>query len=161
MRVHPTLRHPIAGQFQSTGALPDLKSLAVAPHSRQVPLRIGVPPGMFEQKTEPLLPRREFLRRLLGSFCVTLLIAGGSLAAGSVGYHVFGERGWIDAFLNASMILGGMGPVDPMKTVAGKLFAACYALYSGIAFLSMAAVITAPIAHRFIHQFHLASDDDA
>jgi hypothetical protein len=116
---------------------------------------------MFEHREEPLLPRRQFLRRMLGSFCVTLLIAGGSLAGGSVGYHVVGELGWIDSFLNASMILGGMGPVDPMRTSAGKLFAAFYALYSGIAFLSMMAVITAPVAHRFIHQFHLASDDDS
>ena len=116
---------------------------------------------MFEHKKEKLLPRREFLRRMLGSFCVTLLIAGGSLAGGSVGYHVFGDLGWIDSFLNASMILTGMGPVDPMKTVPAKLFAAFYALYSGIAFLSMVAVITAPVAHRFVHKFHLASDDDA
>jgi hypothetical protein len=116
---------------------------------------------MFEHRKEPLLSRRGFLRRMLGSFCVALMIAGGSLAGGSVGYHLFGELDWIDSFLNASMILGGMGPVDPMRTVAGKLFAAFYALYSGIAFLSMMAVITAPVAHRFIHQFHLASDDDA
>ena len=116
---------------------------------------------MFEHRKEPLLPRRAFVRRMAGSFCVVLLIAGGSVAAGSFGYHVFGELAWIDSFLNAAMILTGMGPVDPMRTTAGKLFAACYALYSGIAFLSMMAVIVAPVAHRFIHKFHLASDDDA
>jgi hypothetical protein len=116
---------------------------------------------MFEHRKEALLPRREFIRRMLGSFCMTLLIAGVSLTGGSIGYHICGGLGWIDSFLNASMILTGMGPVDPMETDAGKLFAAFYALYSGIAFLSMVAVIVAPIAHRLIHQFNLASDDDA
>ncbi len=116
---------------------------------------------MFEHRKEPLLSRGEFVRRMLGSCRVALLIAAGSLAVGSTGYHVFGQLAWVDAFLNASMILTGMGPVDPMRTTGGKLFAACYALYSGIAFLSMMAVILAPIAHRAIHKFHLASEEDA
>lgn len=115
---------------------------------------------MFEHRRDQLLPRRDFYLRLLGSFLLTLLIAGLSLAVGSVGYHVWGELGWLDAFHNASMILTGMGPVNPMTTSAGKLFASCYALYSGIAFLSMIAVITAPIAHRMLHKFHLADEDE-
>jgi len=116
--------------------------------------------GMYEHRNDDLLPRRDFYFRLMGSFLVTLLIAGGSLAIGSAGYHVWGRLDWLDAFHNASMILTGMGPVNPMTTAAGKLFASCYALYSGIAFLSMIAVITAPIAHRMLHKFHLAGDDE-
>src|SRR5262249_31988070 len=115
---------------------------------------------MFEHRQDELLPRRKFYFRLLGSFLVTLLIAGLSLVIGSVGHHIWGGLGWLDAFHNASMILTGMGPVNPMTSVAGKLFASCYALYSGIAFLSMVAVITAPIAHRMLHRFHLAGDDE-
>lgn len=115
---------------------------------------------MFEHRQDALLSRAKFYFRLLGSLLVTLLIAGGSLAIGSVGYHVWGGLDWLDAFHNASMILTGMGPVNQMATPAGKLFASCYALYSGIAFLSMIAVITAPIAHRMLHRFHLASEDD-
>ncbi len=115
---------------------------------------------MFEHRQDDLLPRREFYLRILGSFSVTVLIAGASLAIGSAGYHIWGGLDWLDAFHNASMILTGMGPVNPMTNAAGKLFASCYALYSGIAFLSMIAVITAPIAHRMLHKFHLASEDD-
>ena len=115
---------------------------------------------MFEHRQEALLTRAQFLRRILGSLGVTLLIAGASLAVGTTGYHLWGELPWLDSFLNASMILTGMGPVDPMTTVHGKLFASFYALYSGIAFLSMAAVIIAPIAHRILHKFHLAEEDE-
>jgi hypothetical protein len=115
---------------------------------------------MFEHRQEALLTRAQFVRRILGSFGVTLVIAGASLAVGTIGYHVWGELPWLDSFLNASMILTGMGPVDPMTTVHGKLFASFYALYSGIAFLSMAAVIIAPIAHRILHKFHLAEEDE-
>jgi hypothetical protein len=129
---------------------------ACKPNDRQVGYHID----MFEHREEPLLSRREFARRMLGCIGLASSIAAGSLAGGSIGYHIFGELAWIDSFLNASMILTGMGPVDPMRTASGKLFAAFYALYSGIAFLSMMAVITAPVAHRILHQFHLASDDD-
>lgn len=114
---------------------------------------------MFEHKTEPLLSRREFFARLARSFGVTLLIVAFSLALGSAGYHYFGQLSWVDAFLNAAMILTGMGPVDRMETSAGKLFAAFYALYSGIAFLSIVATILGPIAHRLMHKFHLEDDD--
>jgi hypothetical protein len=72
-----------------------------------------------------------------------------------LGYHVFGSLHWIDALLNASMILTGMGPVDPMQTVAGKLFASCYALFSGIVFITTAGVLLAPVVHRVLHRFHL------
>lgn len=116
---------------------------------------------MFESRTDPLLPLGEFYLRLGRSFLVMLAIVAVSLGLGSAGYHFFGHLAWIDALLNAAMILTGMGPVDPMQTTAGKLFAAAYALYSGIAFLTMMAVLAAPVVHRFMHQFHLEEEDDA
>ena len=95
---------------------------------------------MYERRTEALLPRRLFFKRLGRSCAASLVIVALSLLIGSSGYHVFGQLPWIDALLNASMILTGMGPVDPMTSTRGKLFASFYALYSGIAFLSMAEV---------------------
>jgi hypothetical protein len=89
------------------------------------------------------------------AFLVTLLIVGVSLAIGTVGYSYFLQMPLVDGLINAAMILTGMGPVDKMETTAGKLFATVYALYSGLAFLSMVAIIIAPIYHRFLHQFHL------
>ena len=114
---------------------------------------------MFESKSEPLLPRSAFYQRLARSFVIMLGIVAASLGLGSVGYHYFGKLAWVDALLNAAMILTGMGPVDPMTTTAGKLFATAYALYSGIAFLSTIAVLIFPIAHRFMHKFHLDDDE--
>ena len=95
---------------------------------------------MFESKTDLLLSRAEFLARMGRSLGGTLLIVACSLLLGGAGYHVFGQLPWIDAVLNAAMILTGMGPVDPLRTTAGKLFATFYCLYSGIAFLTMMAV---------------------
>lgn len=78
-----------------------------------------------------------------------------SIGLGTVGYNLFGGLKWIDAFLNASMILTGMGPVDHIETASGKLFSAFYALFSGVAFLTFIAVLFAPIYHRFMHKLHL------
>lgn len=114
---------------------------------------------MFEQRQEPPLTRTAFLLRMAGSFGLTLLIVAASLIFGGAGYHYFGDLPWLDALLNAAMILTGMGPVDPMHTAAGKVFAIVYALYSGIAFLSMIAVLMAPIIHRVLHRFHYPLDD--
>ena len=110
---------------------------------------------MYEHHTAPLLPRRLFWRRMLrhGGMALAAMIV--SLFAGTAGYHLFGELPWVDALENASMILGGMGPVDPIKSTAGKLFASGYALYSGVFFLLIAGVLLAPVFHRLIHHFHL------
>lgn len=116
---------------------------------------------MFEKKHEPLLDRTAFALRLGRSCGVTLLIVATSLAVGSLGYRYFGQLDWIDALLNAAMILTGMGPVNAMTSIEGKLFATFYALYSGVAFLSMMAVILAPLIHRLLHKFHLDAQDDA
>src|SRR5262245_31186146 len=115
---------------------------------------------MFETKGDELLPRHEFMLRMLRSSGVAMGIVVLSLGAGSVGYHVFGGLPWIDSLLNASMILTGMGPVDPMTTPAGKLFATFYALYSGVAFLTLMAVLLAPLLHRAMHRFHLDEESD-
>lgn len=81
-----------------------------------------------------------------------------SLIVGMLGYHVFENLSWLDSLLNASMILSGMGPVNPVQTDAGKLFASFYALYSGIVPLAAAGVLAAPIFHRFLHHFHLEDE---
>jgi hypothetical protein len=114
---------------------------------------------VFEHFTQPLLRPRHFYRRLArhAAFATVLIIL--SLALGTFGYHWLGELGWVDALLNASMILTGMGPVNPMHTTAAKLFAAAYALFSGVAFLSMAGVLFAPAVHRFLHRLHLDEQD--
>jgi hypothetical protein len=112
----------------------------------------------YEQKHQPLAPPWVFLRRVLRSFLVTLTIVAVSLSIGTLGYHYFGNLAWLDALLNAAMILTGMGPVDRMETSAGKLFSTFYALFSGIVFLTLVAVMAAPIYHRFMHQFHLETE---
>jgi hypothetical protein len=115
---------------------------------------------MFENKTEPVISRRRFYHRMSRAFGVTLLIVASSVAMGAAGYHYIAGLPWIDALLNAAMILTGMGPVDVLKTTAAKLFATFYALYSGVAFLSMMAVLLAPIIHRAMHTFHLDTEDE-
>lgn len=115
---------------------------------------------MFEHKTQPLAPRHKFFIRLARHFCWTLLIVGFSLAMGSCGYHFIAGLDWIDSFHNASMILTGMGPLNPMPSVPAKLFSSFYALYSGVAFLTMVATLLAPVAHRFMHRLHLEFEEE-
>jgi hypothetical protein len=116
---------------------------------------------MYEHKSKPLLSRGAFYARMVRSMAAVAGIIVFSLLLGSAGYHCFGGLPWIDAMLNASMILTGMGPVDPLKTNSAKLFATFYSLYSGVAFLTMMAVLVAPLLHRFLHKFHLeVSEDD-
>lgn len=115
---------------------------------------------MFEHYREPLLPRRAYLLRLLNGSLIAFSIVAFSLGLGVLGYHYICHLRWVDALLNASMILTGMGPVDPMTTVGAKLFASFYALFSGVAFLTMVGVLFAPVVHRFFHRFHLDIVDD-
>lgn len=112
----------------------------------------------FEQMSMPLLPRRMFYRRVGRYVAAAGLLIGVSWLIGILGYKVLESMSWIDAILNSAMILGGMGPVNPLQTDAGKLFASLYALFSGMIFLVGAGLVVAPIAHRLLHQFHL--DDD-
>ena len=110
---------------------------------------------MFEHRSQPLLDLGTFLKRLGGTAALGLGLIAVSLFIGMLGYHVFERLSWIDAFLNASMLLGGMGPVEQPQTYAGKLFAGLYALYCGLAVIAVAAIILAPIVHRLLHGFHL------
>ena len=112
----------------------------------------------FERRHEPVLPIPLFIRRLARWSAVAGVILLGSLALGVCGYHFLEGFPWIDALLNASMILGGMGPVAPLRTSAGKLFASFYALYSGLAIISIAGVLLAPLVHRFLHKFHIEAE---
>src|SRR5258707_5562637 len=109
----------------------------------------------FERRQESLLPRPLFLRRMVRWGVAAGVVLFGSLALGVVGYHFIEGLPWLDSLLNASMILGGMGPVDTLKTRGGKLFASFYALYSGLAIISIAGLMVAPAAHRMLHIFHL------
>jgi hypothetical protein len=115
---------------------------------------------MFEHRTQPLVTRRVFLTRLARGAVVALVIIVAALFVGMVGYHVLEKMSWVDAFVNAAMILSGMGPVSSLQTDAGKLFAGCYALFSGLAFITAIGVVFAPVFHRFLHNFHLEGDWD-
>ena len=114
----------------------------------------------FETRRQQLASPDVFRRRLVRSFAVGSLMVAVSLAVGMVGYGVTESLSPLDAFLNASMILSGMGPLHNPKTDAGKLFAGIYALYSGFAVLVIAGVTFAPAIHRVLHRFHLADDKD-
>lgn len=109
----------------------------------------------FEHHSQPLLSRKRFYRRMLRHAGFGLLIIMASLGIGTLGYHLFEGLSWLDSILNASMILGGMGPVNSLETAGGKIFASCYALFSGIVFLATVGVIIAPMAHRILHRMHL------
>ena len=115
---------------------------------------------MFEHRSHPLLSRSEFLRRQAKYATVALGIVGGSLLIGVLGYHGFEGMAWIDAFVNAAMLLGGMGPVGELYTVAGKLFAGFYAIYCGVVLLLSMGVLVAPVIHRLIHSFHLELESE-
>ena len=115
---------------------------------------------MFEPRHSRLLDQAAFLRRQLRFAGISAALIAAALSIGTVGYHVFGVLPWVDALLNAAMILTGMGPVDRMQTTAGKLFATAYALASGVIFVTTVAVLFAPVVHRFFHHFHLGLDDE-
>ncbi len=110
---------------------------------------------MNEHRAKPLLPKKEFYNRLFVNVLWGAGIVFVSLLIGVLGYHFTESLGWLDSFLNASMILTGMGPVNVMTTTAGKLFASFYALFSGVVFLTTIAFVITPVAHRFLHRFHL------
>ncbi len=116
--------------------------------------------ALYEHRNEPLLPRAEFIRRYLAHVAVAVGVVIASLAIGIFGYHFLEGLSWIDSLLNASMILGGMGPVNPLQTNAGKLFASFYALFAGLIFLVITGLLIAPLFHRFLHHFHLEEEDD-
>jgi len=109
----------------------------------------------FEHRAQPLITPRQFLVRLANSGILALGIIAVSLFIGMLGYHMLEGLSWIDAFLNAAMLLGGMGPVNPPISFGGKLFAGLYSLYCGLVVILVAGIILAPIAHRILHRFHM------
>ena len=113
--------------------------------------------ALYEHRSQPLLPRIKFLRRMLRHTFVATSFLAICLSIGVMGYHFVEGLPWLDALLNASMILGGMGPVNQLQTSGGKIFASAYALFSGAAFLVVASILVAPLAHRLLHRLHLKS----
>lgn len=113
----------------------------------------------FEHRDNPVLPLPEFRKRVARSAGVALVLVGLSLAGGMIGYRTLEGLSWPDAFLDAAMLLGGMGPVHPPQTLAGKIFAGTYALYCGLVVIAVAGILLAPIAHRMLHKFHTADDE--
>ena len=109
---------------------------------------------MYESKAHPPIPRHRFVRRVLLHASAALALLLISLALGMAGYECFEGLAWRDAFLNAAMLMGGMGPVDAPRTDDGKLFAGLYALYAGLVFLVAASLIFTPVVHRILHKFH-------
>jgi len=114
---------------------------------------------VFEHRRQPLLSRRCFLRRLAGAFSVAAGLIAFALGIGVFGYHFIAGLSWIDALLNAAMILTGMGPVDSLHSNGAKVFASGYALFSGLVFISAMGLLLSPVAHRILHRFHLSDED--
>lgn len=113
----------------------------------------------FEHRRQPVISARRYAKRQLRYFGYSTIIIGGAMLIGTIGYCYFGNLNAIDGFYNASMILTGMGPVSPMTTTGGKLFSSFYALFSGVAFLTTAAVLLAPAIHRFLHLLNVDDCD--
>jgi hypothetical protein len=113
---------------------------------------------MFEHHTKPLLPRKVYYWRVVRHAGLGFSVIVVALGIGMTGYHVFENLPWIDAFVNAAMILSGMGPVNTLQTDGGKIFAGCYALFSGLALIAILGIIFAPVVHRALHKFHLEDE---
>jgi hypothetical protein len=113
----------------------------------------------YESKGQPLLPRTQFALRLGRHFVVASVLIGVSLLAGMIGYVSLEDMSWTDAFANAAMILSGMGPLSPLQTPGGKIFAGVYALYSGLVLIVATGIILAPLLHRMLHRFHVGDDE--
>lgn len=110
---------------------------------------------MYEHRGDPLLTRAQFARRVLWHLALAIGAIAVALSIGVIGYHLFAGFGWIDSFLNASMILGGMGPVGELRGDGAKIFASCYALFSGLFFIAMLGLLLAPFLHRLAHRLHV------
>jgi len=110
---------------------------------------------IFERRHEKLAPVSVFVKRIFASLAIALALIAGALVVGILGYHYLAGFGWIDSLLEASMILGGMGPVNPLPTDRAKIFASLYALFSGLMFIGIMGVVLSPIVHRFLHKFHI------
>jgi len=110
---------------------------------------------MYEPRSAPLLPLRHFVQRMVGHLFWAGSLIGVSLVLGTIGYHWLGGMTWIDAFLNAAMLMGGMGQVGEVASNSGKIFAALYALYAGLVLIGVTTILLAPVLHRVLHSVHL------
>lgn len=115
---------------------------------------------MYEPKQQPPIPRSLFIWRVVWHAALSACVLAFSLIFGILGYEHFEQLPWRDAFLNSAMLLGGMGPVNPPQTNEGKIFAGLYALYAGLVFLIVVAIILTPVVHRIMHKFHWGGDED-
>lgn len=115
--------------------------------------------SMFEHRSKPLLPRSEFIKRMVFFALLSAGFVTFSLLMGMVGYRIFENFSWVDAFVNAAMLMGGMGPVNELHTDAGKIFAGVYSMYCGLVFIIAVGFLIAPVFHRFLHRFHLKMDE--
>jgi hypothetical protein len=115
--------------------------------------------SMFEHRSKPLLPRSEFIKRMVFFALLSAGFVTFSLLMGMVGYWFFENFSWVDAFVNAAMLMGGMGPVNELHTDAGKIFAGVYSMYCGLVFIIAVGFLIAPVFHRFLHRFHLEIDE--
>ena len=109
---------------------------------------------VYEHRLSRPLPRGQFIRRLLGHVGVAAALVVLSLLGGMLGYRHFEGLSWLDGFVETAMLLGGMGPIHPLQTDGGKLFAGCFALYAGLIFVVSATIMLAPLAHRIMHRLH-------
>jgi len=114
---------------------------------------------MFERKHEKLAPVSVFVRRMAASVGMASILIAVALSIGIMGYHRIAGFDWVNSILEASMILGGMGPVNPLTTTEAKMFASGYALFSGLVFLAIMGIVLAPLAHRILHKFHIDEED--
>jgi hypothetical protein len=125
------------------------------------PVNIGIRRRRYEHISQPVAPFSDYLQRQLRSVALAVLLIGVSLLVGMYGYHRLVSLDWVDSYLNAAMILSGMGPIAAPMTTAGKIFAGTYALFSGIAVLAISGVIAAPLVHRFLHRLHADCESDS
>jgi hypothetical protein len=114
---------------------------------------------MFERKHEKLAPVSVFVKRMAASAVMAGILIAAALFIGIAGYHWIARLAWVDSLLNASMILGGMGPVNPLATAGAKIFASGYALFSGLVFIAVMGIVLAPAVHRMLHKFHIDEED--
>lgn len=114
---------------------------------------------MFERRHQKIAPASVFIRRLSIYIGIAILLILAALFIGIAGYHWLAGFGWVDSLLNASMILGGMGPVSSLTNTSAKVFASLYALFSGLVFIAVMGIIFTPIVHRMLHKFHFDDKD--
>ncbi|MEI7866541.1 MAG: hypothetical protein WCI11_01515 [Candidatus Methylumidiphilus sp.] len=114
---------------------------------------------MFETKYEKLAPLSIFVRRMAASVMLAGILIAIALSIGVMGYHWIAGFDYVDSFLEASMILGGMGPINSLSTMGAKIFASVYALFSGLLFIAIMGILLTPITHRMLHRFHIDEDD--